>query len=156
REGCNAIESDQHLFFDCTLALGLWRHVLDIVRMLFKHKPTWLDIALAREMHVRDEWTDHEVIVADVWHVLRSVTLHFVWSDRNRCLFDGRQPTPTLAALQVILMTFAAHIRYFLRRLYTPDEQDQLREVLKRLATQSTFGDFVDRHPGVTSVREAA
>ncbi|POM74930.1 Pollike protein putative, partial [Phytophthora palmivora] len=26
REGCNAIESDQHLFFDCTLALGLWRH----------------------------------------------------------------------------------------------------------------------------------
>ncbi|OWY92832.1 hypothetical protein PHMEG_00037999 [Phytophthora megakarya] len=138
--GCNAIESEQHLFFDCTLASSLWRHVLGIVRKL----------------RVRDVWTDHEAIVADVWHVLRSVTLHFVWSDRNRCLFDGRQPTPTLAALQVVLTTFAAHIRYFQRRLYSPDEQNLLRDVLKRLDAQSCLGEFVDRHPGITGIRTSA
>ncbi|OWY94277.1 hypothetical protein PHMEG_00036037 [Phytophthora megakarya] len=156
RDGCNAIESEQHLFFDCTLASGLWRHVLGIAMKLYKNKPTWLDIALVRTLRVRDEWTDPEAIVADVWHVLRLVTLHFVWSDRNRCLFDGRQPTPTLAALQVVLTTFAAHIRYFQRRLYSPDEQNLLQDVLKRLDAQSCLGDFVDRHPGITSIRTSA
>ena len=154
--GCTAIESEQHLFFNCTLASGLWRHVLGIVRTLFKHQLTWLDIALAREMRVRDEWTEHAAIIADVWHVLRSVTLHFVWSDRNRCLFDGRQPTPPLAALQVILTTFAAHLRYFQRRLYSADQLNLLQDVLKRLDTHSSFGNFVDRHPGITSIRTNA
>ncbi|KAL8011612.1 hypothetical protein Plhal710r2_c051g0158551 [Plasmopara halstedii] len=56
-------------------------------------------------------------VVGDVWHVLRAVTLHFLWSDRNRCQFDSRQPTPALAAIKVIFATFFAHVRYFQRRL---------------------------------------
>ncbi|KAF1315563.1 putative Pollike protein, partial [Globisporangium splendens] len=116
RDGCDAIESEQHLFFDCTLASGLWRQVLSITTKLFATRPTWLDIALARQLRVRDEWMDHETIIADVWHVLRAVTLHFVWSDRNRCLFDGRQPTPVTPAMAVIYTTVSAHIRHNMRR----------------------------------------
>ncbi|KAF1331473.1 putative Pollike protein, partial [Globisporangium splendens] len=116
RDGCDAIESEQHLFFDCTLASGLWRQVLSITTKLFATRPTWLDIALARQLRVRDEWMDHETIIADVWHVLRAVTLHIVWSDRNRCLFDGRQPTPVTPAMAVIYTTVSAHIRHNMRR----------------------------------------
>ncbi|KAL8009032.1 hypothetical protein Plhal710r2_c075g0179051 [Plasmopara halstedii] len=38
-------------------------------------------------------------------------------SHRNRCLFDGRQPTPAASALGMIFATFSAHIRFFKRRL---------------------------------------
>lgn len=69
-------------------------------------------------MRVRDEWKWVEGVIADMWHVLRAVTLHVIWPDRNRCLFDGRHPIPTLTELEVVLKTFAVHIRYFQRRQY--------------------------------------
>ncbi|KAL7693471.1 hypothetical protein Plhal304r1_c004g0017991 [Plasmopara halstedii] len=63
-------------------------------------------------MRVCDDWKACDDVVGDVWHVLRTVTLHFLWSDRNRCLFDSRQPTPAVAAIKVIFATFFAHVGY--------------------------------------------
>lgn len=154
RDNCNAIESEQHLFFDCSLASDLWLHVLDIASRLFNQKPTWLDIALARRMRVRDEWKDHEAVADDVWHVLRAVTLHFLWTDRNRCLFDGRQPTPPIPALQMVFTTFAAHVRHFARRLYGVDDKLTLSKIVRKMQSQPAFGNFTDLHPGITSVRQ--
>ncbi|KAF1326586.1 putative Pollike protein, partial [Globisporangium splendens] len=153
RDGCDAIESEQHLFFDCTLASGLWRQVLSITTKLFATRPTWLDIALARQLRVCDEWMDHETIIADVWHVLRAVTLHFVWSDRNRCLFDGRQPTPTTPALLVIFTTASAHFRYNLRCRYDDDERASLEKALTKMRKYPPFGDFATTHPAMFQVR---
>uniref|UniRef100_K3X4F4 Uncharacterized protein n=1 Tax=Globisporangium ultimum (strain ATCC 200006 / CBS 805.95 / DAOM BR144) TaxID=431595 RepID=K3X4F4_GLOUD len=75
RNGCDSVETEQHLFFE-------------------SKKPV-----------VRDEWKECEGVIGDVWHTFRAVTLHFIWSDRNRCLFDGRQPTPTTPAMLVIFTT---------------------------------------------------
>ncbi|KAF1331450.1 putative Pollike protein, partial [Globisporangium splendens] len=129
RDGCDAIETEQHLFFACVLASQLWRQVLQLVSPFFTARPTWLDIALAKKMRIHDEWEACEDIVGDVWHTLRAATLHFLWSDRNRCLFDGRQPTPATPALSVIFSTFCAHARFFQRRLYKQEDQQALHKV---------------------------
>ncbi|KAF1329066.1 putative Pollike protein, partial [Globisporangium splendens] len=154
RDGCDAIETEEHLFFECTLAAQLWSHLNQLVSPLFRTRPTWHDIALATKMHVRDEWGDCEEVVHDAWHTLRAVTLHFIWTDRNRCLFDGRQPTPSLPALQVVFTTFAAHIRFFERRLYESEDKLALATVVRAMKSQPAFGRFTDLHPGITSVRQ--
>ena len=154
RDGCDAVETEKHLFFECTLAAQLWSHLNLLVSPLFRTRPTWHDIVLAKKMHVRDEWGDCEEVVHDAWHTLRAVTLHFIWTDRNRCLFDGRQPTPSLPALQVVFTTFAAHIRFFERRLYESGDKLALATVVRAMKSQPVFGRFTDLHPGVTSVRQ--
>ena len=154
REGCDAIETEQHLFFECTLAAQLWGHLTQLVLSFFRTRPTWHDIALAKKMCVRGEWEDCEEVVRDVWHTLRAVTLHFIWADRNRCLFDGRQPTPAMPALQVVFATFTAHIRFFERRLYESDDKLALATVVHALKSQPAFGRFTDLHPGIASIRQ--
>jgi hypothetical protein len=154
RAGCNAIETEQHLFFDCTLAAQLWDHLVQLVTPFFCARPTWVDIVLARKMRVRDNWIGCENVIGDIWHTLRSVTLHFLWTDRNRCLFDGRQPTPSLPALQVVFTTFAAHIRFFERRRYESEDKRALATVVRAMTSKPAFGRFTDLHPGITSVRQ--
>ncbi|KAF1775473.1 hypothetical protein GQ600_11943 [Phytophthora cactorum] len=75
--------------------------------------------------------------------------------DRSQsCLFDGRQPTPSLPALQVVFTTFAAHIRFFERRLYESEDKLALAKVVRAMKSQPAFGRFTDLHPGITSVRQ--
>uniref|UniRef100_K3WR61 Reverse transcriptase zinc-binding domain-containing protein n=1 Tax=Globisporangium ultimum (strain ATCC 200006 / CBS 805.95 / DAOM BR144) TaxID=431595 RepID=K3WR61_GLOUD len=105
RSGCEAIETEQHLFFECALASRLWEHFRNIMAPFVRSRLTWTMIATAKKPVVRDEWKECEGVIGDVWHTFRAVTLHFIWSDRNRCLFDGRQPTPTTPAMLVIFTT---------------------------------------------------
>ncbi|KAG2943632.1 hypothetical protein PC118_g25858, partial [Phytophthora cactorum] len=147
RDECDAIETEEHLFFECTLAAQLWGHLTQLVSPFFRVRPTWYDIALATKTRVRDEWEECEEVVHDAWHTLRAVTLHFIWTDRNRCLFDGRQPTPSLPALQVVFTTFAAHIRFFERRLYESEDKLALAKVVRAMKSQPAFGRFTDLHP---------
>ncbi|KAG4032069.1 hypothetical protein PC123_g28903, partial [Phytophthora cactorum] len=132
RDECDAIETEEHLFFECTLAAQLWGHLTQLVSPFFRVRPTWYDIALATKTRVRDEWEDY----------------------RNRCLFDGRQPTPSLPALQVVFTTFAAHIRFSERRLYESEDKLALAKVVRAMKSQPAFGRFTDLHPGITSVRQ--
>ncbi|KAL7995044.1 hypothetical protein Plhal703r1_c48g0151041 [Plasmopara halstedii] len=116
RNGCDAIETEQHLVFDWMLhhssggRCSSWYHRSSLS---VQHGSTLL--LLRRCAYATTGKLAR--CVGDVWHVLRAVTLHFLWSDRNRCLFDNRQPTPALAAIKVIFTTFFAHVRYFQRRL---------------------------------------
>ena len=153
RVGCNAIETEEHLFFECSLAAQLWGHLRQLVASLFETRPTWHDIAMARKLTVREEWVSYTDVVHDAWHTLRAVTLHFIWSDRNRCLFEGRHPTPLLPALHVIFTTFAAHIRCFKRRVYDINDLLALATVLRVLQSKPVFGRFTDIHPGITGIR---
>jgi hypothetical protein len=156
RAGCNAIETEQHLFFDCTLASQLWRQVLQLVLPFFVSRPSWFDIALANKLRVRDDWDECMDVVRDVWHVLRAVTLHTIWTDRNRCLFDGRQPMPAAPALSVTFSTFCAHIRFFQRHLYDQEESRELQRVIDVMKTHSVFRDFAGQRPGIASVRSSS
>ena len=73
-------------------------------------------------------------------NVLQAVTLLFVWTDRNRHIFDQRSATPTILAVSVIHTPFSAHVRYNRRQFYEQDEQIRLAKVLEQLATQASFG----------------
>ncbi|KAL7680946.1 hypothetical protein Plhal304r1_c061g0148631 [Plasmopara halstedii] len=44
-DGCCAIKSEQHIFFDCSRASRLWSEVLRLVSPYFAARPTWLNIA---------------------------------------------------------------------------------------------------------------
>jgi hypothetical protein len=154
RAGCDAIETEEHLFFECTLAAQLWTHVQQLMSPFFRARSTWLSIALATKPRVRDEWAACEEVVCDVWHTLRAVTLHFIWTDRNRCLFDGRQPTPAIPALSVIFTTLGAHVRYFQRRLYEEEDKQALHRVINALKSHAAFADFITCNAGLLHVRQ--
>ncbi|KAF1315557.1 putative Pollike protein, partial [Globisporangium splendens] len=153
RDGCDAVETEQHLFFECALATRLWEHIRNIMAPFVRSQLTWTMIATARKPVVREEWKECEDVIGDVWHTFRAVTLHFIWSDRNRCLFDGRQPTPTTPALLVIFTTASAHFRYNLRRRYDDDERASLEKALTKMRKYPPFGDFATTHPAMFQVR---
>jgi hypothetical protein len=66
RDGCDAIETEEHLFFGCTLATQLWEHVQQLMSPFFRDRATWLSVALAKKPSVRDEWKECEDVVCDV------------------------------------------------------------------------------------------
>jgi hypothetical protein len=103
--------------------------------------------------NVRDEWEDSECIVYDMWHTFRAVTLHFLWSDRNRCLFDGRQPTPAIPAMMIIFTTASAHFRHNLRRRYDADQQTTQQTILAKMAQHQGFKEFMGKNPNALCVR---
>ncbi|RQM11201.1 hypothetical protein DD237_008332 [Peronospora effusa] len=154
RVGCGTIETEQHLFFDCTLAVQLWEHAHRLMSPFFRLRATWLDIVLLTKLHVRDEWMASAEVVYDVWHTLRAVALHFLWTNRSRCLFDGKQPTPVLPAMQIILTSASAHFRHRLRRCYDLDQRTRQQALLAWMSRNRLFHDFISQKPTVIKVCE--
>ena len=75
REGCQAIETERHLFFDCDLAAQLWSHIHRLLDPFFTQKASWVDIFLGARRRLRDEWVPDAAVVHDIWHIIRAVTL---------------------------------------------------------------------------------
>ncbi|KAF1321906.1 hypothetical protein FI667_g11648, partial [Globisporangium splendens] len=153
RNGCDAIETEKHLFFECALAARVWEHVRLLMAPFFRSHPTWTAIATAKKPVIQDEWIDSKDVICDVWHTLRAVALHFIWSDRNRCLFDGRQPTPVTPAMAVIYTTVSAHIRHNMRK-YEDEDLRSLKRVVTKMRTLQAFDDFLAAHPTMLQIRE--
>lgn len=153
RTGCDAVETEQHLFFECSLATQLWEHFRNIMAPFVRSPTTWNMIVTARKPVVRNEWKGSEGIIGDVWHTFRAVTLHFIWSDRNRCLFDGRQPTPATPALLVIFTSVSAHFRHSMRCRYDASEMETLETALALMRRYRPFGDFATAHPAMFRIR---
>ena len=139
---CGAVECDQPLFLECDYTARLSREIQPTWNHLFSSRPSWTHIACAIVPPLRSDWKEYQQIVSDLWLALQAVTLHFVWTDRNRRLFDQRSATPTVPALSVIYTTFSAHVRYFRRHCYDQNERIRLAKVLDQLATQGSFGGF--------------
>ncbi|KAF1327933.1 putative Pollike protein, partial [Globisporangium splendens] len=55
RAGCEAIETEQHLLFECVLASQLWEHIRRLMAPLLRSELTWTMVATARKPAVRDE-----------------------------------------------------------------------------------------------------
>ncbi|KAF1318193.1 putative Pollike protein, partial [Globisporangium splendens] len=153
RDGCDAIETEKHLFFECSLAARIWEHVRLLMAPFFRSHPTWIGIATAKKPVIQDDWKECEDVICDVWHTLRAVALHFLWSDRNRCLFDGRQPTPVTPAMAVIYTTVSAHIRHNMRRKYEDEDLRLLKRVVTKMRTLQAFDDFLVAHPTMLQIR---
>ena len=153
RDDCGAIETERHLFFDCVLAAHLWGQLHRLLAHFFFQRATWMDVVLARRRRLRAPWVSDAGVINDVWHTLRAVTLHFVWSDRNRCLFDGRRPTPGNSAIQVIYACAAAHLRHNLRHRYDASRRSALLRILRVMSSDPAFNCFMTRNPDSLTVR---
>ena len=152
-DGCDAVESEQHLFFDCSLASRLWEHFGHIMAPFVRSRTSWIMLATAQKPVVRPAWKECDDIICDVWHAFRAVVLHFIWSDRNRCLFDGRHPTPPTPALLIIFTTVSAHFRRSLRCHYADDRNTFFKRVLTTMQKYPLFGSFVSANPTALSIR---
>uniref|UniRef100_A0AAV1VNT2 Uncharacterized protein n=1 Tax=Peronospora matthiolae TaxID=2874970 RepID=A0AAV1VNT2_9STRA len=93
-------------------------------------------------MRLRGKWKFHVGAIHDIWDALRTAALHLIWKDRNRCLFDGRLPTPELPALSAIFTTLEAHIRFFSRHIYERDQLSALFMIVRVMKTYSLPGLF--------------
>nr|CCA18927.1 AlNc14C59G4390 [Albugo laibachii Nc14] len=131
---CEAVESDQHPFFDCDHTAQLCLELVPTWDQFFSSRPRWTNIAFAIVPPVQTEWKEFQQILSDLWLALQTVTLHFIWSDRNRILYDKRLPTPTIPALSVISTALSAHVWYFRRHCYVEDDRIQLAKVLVQLS----------------------
>lgn len=153
RDGCDAVETERHLFFECSLATALWDTLGRDWGVFFRQRPRWIDIALGRLPPVQLRWEGHTEEVGDMWHVIRSVVLHTIWTDRNRCLFNNRTPLPAIPALRTVYTVFSAHVRACFRRRYDQVQQESLKAVLDGLRETRNMGAFMRENPGLSKVR---
>lgn len=87
---CGAVESDQHRFVACNHTAQLWRKLLQSWdQFRFSSRPRWTDIACAIVPTLRPAWEDYPYIRPILWLALISETLHFVWTNQNRRLFES-------------------------------------------------------------------
>ncbi|KAL7692114.1 hypothetical protein Plhal304r1_c007g0027731 [Plasmopara halstedii] len=131
--GCYAVETERHLFFECALASRMWKHFENIM-------PPF------NRIH-SDEWEECEDVIGDIWHTFRAVTLHFVWSDRNRCQFDASQPTPTTPALLMVFSVACAHFRCNLRQCYDIVDEMRFEKGISAMRGKTYFGDYEALNP---------
>ena len=153
REGCNSVETERHLFFDCALPREIWPVIFRDWAAFFSTRPSWTDIALGRPPAVNDRWREHKEVVQDSWQIIRAVTLHLLWSDRNDRLFNNRSPVPLVPALRVVYTTFSAHIRACLRHRYDRDQQASLQCALGEFQSTRSLGVFMVKNDGLFAVR---
>ncbi|KAF1316448.1 putative Pollike protein, partial [Globisporangium splendens] len=123
RDGCSAVETERHLFFECVLPSELWPVMVRDWSSFFTYTPKWIDIVLGRRPTPTDAWKEHVAMLGDLWRIMRAIVLHFVWTVRNDCLFRQRTPTSLLPALHVIYTTFSAHVRSSMRRAQSEEGQ---------------------------------
>ncbi|KAL7993094.1 hypothetical protein Plhal703r1_c86g0174011 [Plasmopara halstedii] len=153
RDGCSAVETERHLFFECVLPSELWSVVFRDWSSFFTYTPKWIDIVLGRRPTPTDEWKEHIGMLGDLWQIMRAIVLHFVWTVRNDCLFRQRAPTPLLPALRVIYTTFSAHVRACMRRSQSEEDQESIKSVLNQLKCSRSLGGFMQANSQLFVVR---
>ena len=153
QSSCGEVESYQHLFFDCPETAMLWSELLPAWNTFFTETVKWRHVACATVPKIRPEWDEHNGVIADVWSALSAVALHFIWTDRNRRLFDKCASTPLSPAISVIYTTFSAHIRYFQRNCYVGLQREQLTTVLQRLLQSGAAQRFFSSRSDLLQIR---
>ena len=153
RNGCNAVETERHLFFECTLPASLWPLVFRDWSTFFQSTPSWLDIALGRTPQLRPTWEHSVTQVQDLWQVLRCVILHTLWSFRNKCIFEGKEPPPLLPTLRVVYTTFSAHVRAYKRHRPVSTSDSSIQGVLDVLRSSQSLGGFMRANTQLFAVR---
>nr|CCA19886.1 AlNc14C81G5296 [Albugo laibachii Nc14] len=150
---CGEVESYQHLFFDCSWTIPIWEEIFLSWSVFFSVRPLWSHISCARLPNLCGPWKPFRMVLEDLWFAFIAVTLHYIWTDRNRRLFDQSTSTPTAPAVSVIYCKFSAHIRFFQRPCYDPEQLEQLEKILKSLSTFSSARRYFSARPSLLQIR---
>ena len=77
-----------------------------------------------------------------MWNIMRCITLHFIWRDWNKVMFDRKLPTSTTPALASIYTTFSAHLCFLLRQDLTVEDQLHVAATISQLMTYPSFDAY--------------
>ncbi|OWZ04638.1 hypothetical protein PHMEG_00023425 [Phytophthora megakarya] len=81
-----------------------------------------------------------------------SLTLHTIWTARNKYQFENGPPPKTMSALFRIYSIFSTHFRALLRSA-DPSMCEGLQRCLRGFPGSSRLGTFVTDHPRAISLR---
>ncbi|KAL7679783.1 hypothetical protein Plhal304r1_c074g0162431 [Plasmopara halstedii] len=126
RDGCSAVETERHLFFECVLPSELWSVVFRDWSSFFTYTPKWIDIVLGRRPTPTDEWKEHIGMLGDLWQIM---------------------------PLRVIYTTFSAHVRAYMRRSQSEEDQESIKSVLNQLKCSRSLGGFMQANSQLFVVR---
>ncbi|KAH9118039.1 hypothetical protein LEN26_012282 [Aphanomyces euteiches] len=133
--GCSAVETMQHILFDCKFVKPVWNWHQAAWRP-FGIPFTWNTIINLDEFAVSEEWVPHFSVIRRLWVLLVSTLLRDFWIHRNRTKFEGK-PVPYIQAVkEVSLVSWTASIR----RDPTIDS-DEAMQIDEDLVAQIAFGD---------------
>ena len=153
QEHCGEVESYQHLFFDCSRTYPIWEGLFPSWIAFFSARPKWSHIACLRLPHLSDRWKPFRMVLEDLWFALVAISIHFIWTDRNRRLFDQVSTTPTGPAVSVIYSTFSAHIRFYQRQCYDIAQLYQLQTVLLGLLQSGSAKRYFSGRSDLLKIR---
>jgi hypothetical protein len=149
---CEEIETDRHLFLGCSGAAAVWRTVWSDWRCFFSSPLTWNVIALPHRIQLRSQWEHLAHPIGALWNIVRLITIHSIWTTRNRYVFENVRPPSRLSAVTTIYSTFSAHFRFLLRR-HSVEEQSDFTSILSELRSSPSLGRFYQAHPDLFQLR---
>ncbi|KAG9417144.1 hypothetical protein AC1031_001535 [Aphanomyces cochlioides] len=125
--GCSAVETMQHVLFDCKYVKPVWSW----------HRTAWQQFGIPftldtiinlDKFQVSEDWVTHTSILCRLWALLVAGLLRDLWIHRNKTKFEGR-PVPYLKVVkEVSLVSWSANVRRWLRDASTLE--DERAEVL--------------------------
>ena len=120
-----AIETAQHLFWDCSYAKATW-HTLPQPWRTHRHTCiTWDEVVTGVEVRLGNQGSTQ---IDQLWAIIRACTLRTIWFERNRRYFYPQSPTktPTFRHHQA-LDDLTIHIQCWFHR-----SEDKVKEQISR------------------------
>lgn len=103
--GCQALETPQHLFWDCPFARTLWTRLLGPIQSLFVDPVTWNDIVHLKTLKQSTDTSSRYGNTPQVaLHFVRVIGLRTLWIERNGIYFHNAQPNMLAAQAQAKTM----------------------------------------------------
>ncbi|KAH9050791.1 hypothetical protein Ae201684P_017340 [Aphanomyces euteiches] len=150
--GCSAVETMQHILFDCKFVKPVWNWHQAAWRP-FGIPFTWNTIINLDEFAVSEEWVPQFSVIRRLWVLLVSTLLRDFWIHRNRTKFEGK-PVPYIQAVkEVSLVSWTANIRRMLRDpTIDSDEAMQVSEIVDKLKSHTNYTWFWQKNLRATLV----
>ncbi|KAG9412904.1 hypothetical protein AC1031_015795 [Aphanomyces cochlioides] len=131
--GCSAVETIQHILFDCKFVKPVWNW----------HQAAWRPF----------EWVSHFSVIRRLWVLLVSSLLRDFSIHRNRTKFEGKTVPYIQAVKEVSLVSWTANIRRMLRDpTMDSDEAMQVSEIVEKLKSHTNYTWFWENNLRATLV----
>ncbi|OWZ05971.1 Pol Polyprotein [Phytophthora megakarya] len=151
-QGCNAVETTRHLFFDCPRAATLWGLITQDWADVTVGPLTWSNVCALTDPLWASRCATRVEPLSVLWMIIRSAVIHAVWTARNKHNFEDQPPLEATTAIFRIYSVFGAHFRARLRAS-DPSARGQLKRCLDDFAASSGLGRFVADHPRLFTLR---
>ncbi|OWZ04441.1 Pol Polyprotein [Phytophthora megakarya] len=82
-ESCTAIETTQHRFLQCARSKTLWNLLRKDWKEFCDSSLCWVSLVLPHKLKITTTWKDHSDVLLVMWNIIRYLTLHHIWTERN-------------------------------------------------------------------------